>query len=217
MSGNRGRYLRSQKVIELNVPESGNRRALLEKGDVDINYNVSEKDISELKANNKFTVVSTPIENCLYAVDLNTQPELAGAANPFSDVKVRQAVAYAMPYDAIVKTALYGECVPMYGAESMEPSSIDWPQPYPYNTDPAKAKALMAESAYPDGFETTLAFDLGTQEWAEPMCVLIQEALAPMGIAITLEKVPSANFRGVLVEKKQTHDCQRLWWLAQLS
>ena len=192
-----------QRIIELNVPEAGNRRALLEKGDVDINYNVSEKDISELKATEQFTVVSTPIENCLYAIDLNTQPELAGAPNPFSDVKVRQAVAYAMPYDAIVETALYGECVPMYGAESMTAKTIDWPQPYPYSTDPAKAKSLMAESGYPNGFDTTLAFDLGTKEWAEPMCVLVQEALAPIGINVTLEKVPSANFRGVLVEKNQ--------------
>ncbi|MEM8505171.1 MAG: ABC transporter substrate-binding protein [Cyanobacteria bacterium P01_D01_bin.1] len=192
-----------QKIIELNVPEAGNRRALLEKGDVDINYNVSEKDISELKATDNFTVVSTPIENCLYAVDLNTQPELAGAPNPFSDVKVRQAVAYAMPYDAIVQTALYGECVPMYGADSKTASKIDWPQPYPYNTDPTRAKELIAESGYPDGFETTLAFDLGTKEWAEPMCVLIKEALAPIGINVTLEKVPSANFRSVLVEKNQ--------------
>lgn len=192
-----------QKIIELNVPEAGNRRALLEKGDIDINYNVSEKDISELKDTGNFTVVSTPIENCLYAIDLNTQSELAGAPNPFSDLKVRQAVAYAIPYDAIVETALYGECVPMYGAQSKTASTIDWPQPYPYNTDPDRAKALMAESGYPDGFDTTLAFDLGTKEWAEPMCVLVQEALAPIGINVTLEKVPSANFRGVLVDKNQ--------------
>lgn len=192
-----------ERIIELNVPEAGNRRALLERGDIDMLYNVSEKDISELKATNEFTVVSTPIENCLYAVDLNTQAELSGEANPFSDVKVRQAVAYAMPYDAIVETALYGECVPMYGADSMEPSNIDWPQPFPYSTDIEQAQALMAESGYPDGFETTLAFDLGTESWAEPMSVLIQEALAPIGINVTLEKVPSANFRGVLVEKSR--------------
>ena len=192
-----------ERVIELNVPEAGNRRALLERGDIDMLYNVSEKDISELKAKNEFTVVSTPIENCLYAVDLNTQTELSGEANPFSDVKVRQAVAYAMPYDAIVETALYEECVPMYGADSMEPSTIDWPQPFPYSTDIEKAQSLMAESGYPDGFDTTLAFDLGTKEWAEPMSVLIQEALASIGINVTLEKVPSANFRGVLVEKSR--------------
>ena len=192
-----------EKIISLNVPEAGNRRALLEKGDVDINYNVSEKDIGELKATDKYTVVSTPIENCLYAIDLNSQSKLAGAANPFSDTKVRQAVAYAIPYDDIVKTALYGECVPMYGAASADPKTTDWPQPYPYNTDLEKAKSLMAKSSFPDGFDTTLAFDLGTQEWAEPMCTLVQESLANIGINITLEKVPSANFRGVLVEKSR--------------
>ncbi|MEM7795817.1 MAG: ABC transporter substrate-binding protein [Cyanobacteria bacterium P01_C01_bin.118] len=190
-----------EKIIWLNVPEAGNRRALLEKGDVDINYVVSEKDISELKATGKYTVVSTPIENCLYTIDLNSQPELGGAPNPFSDVKVRQAVAYAMPYDAIVDTALYGECVKMYGGDSFDPKSIDWPQPYPYSTDMAKAKELMAESGYPDGFDTTLAFNLGTQEWAEPLSVLVKESLAEIGINVTLEKVPGSNFRAVLVEK----------------
>ena len=192
-----------ERVIWLNVPEAGNRRALLEKGDVDVNYEVSEKDISELKADDTYTIVSTPIENCLYTIDLNSQSELGGEPNPFSDVKVRQAVAYAMPYDAIVETALYGECVPMYGGKDLEPTTIDWPQPYPYNTDMDKARALMAESSYPDGFETTLAFNLGTQEWAEPMCVLVQESLAAIGINITLEKVPGSNFRAVLVEKSR--------------
>lgn len=192
-----------EKIIWLNVPEAGNRRALLEKGDIDINYDVSEKDISELKADDSYTIVSTPIENCLYTVDLNSQPDLAGAANPFSDVKVRQAVAYAMPYDDIVETAFHGECIKMYGAKSADPTTMDWPQPYPYSTDLEKAKALMAESAYPNGFNTTLAFDLGTQEWGEPMCVLVQESLAKIGINITLDKVPSSNFRAVLVEKSR--------------
>ncbi len=191
------------KIIELNVPEAGNRRALLEKGDVDVNFDMSEKDVSELRTTGDYTIVSTPIENCLYTIDLNSQPELEGAPNPFSDVKVRQAVAYAMPYDDIVNTALYGECVPMYGADSAEPKTIDWPQPYPYSTDLEQAKALMAESGYPEGFETTLAFNLGTQEWAEPLSVLVQESLAQIGIDVTLEKVPGSNFRAVLVEKNR--------------
>ncbi len=193
----------AQKIIELNVPEAGNRRALLERGDIDINFNVTEKDVKELKEAGNYTVVTTPIENCLYTIDLHAQPELGGEPNPFADTKVRQAIAYAMPYDAIVETAMYGECVPMYGAESKEPSSIDWPQPYPYSTDLDQAKALMAESEYPDGFDTTLAFNLGAKEWAEPFAVLTQEALAKIGINVTLEKVPGSNFRAVLVEKSR--------------
>lgn len=192
-----------QRVIELNVPESGNRRALLERGDVDINFDVAERDVSQFQEAGKYTVVSTPIENCLYTIDLNTQPELGGKPNPMSDVKVRQAISFATPYEAIVASALYGQCVPMFGAASTAPSDITWPQPFPYSTDLEKAKALMAESGYPDGFETTLAFDLGTQEWAEPMCVLIQESLAQIGIQVSLEKVPSSNFRAVMVEKSR--------------
>ncbi|MGP1373862.1 MAG: ABC transporter substrate-binding protein [Almyronema sp.] len=192
-----------QTVIVLNVPESGNRRALLEKGDIDVNYDLSEKDQKELAAMDKFSMVSTPIENCLYSIDMHSNPELQGAANPFADVKVRQAVAYATPYEAIMETALYGQAVPLYGTGKFEPDSVAWPQPTPYQTDLAMAKKLMAESSYPDGFETTLAFDMGTKEWAEPTVVLLQEALAELGITVNIEKVPSANFRSVLVEKSR--------------
>lgn len=192
-----------KEVIVLNVPEAGNRRALLEKGDIDINFDLSEKDQKELAAIGDFTVVSTPIENCLYSVDMHTNPQLDGAENPFADIKVRQAVSYAIPYEAIMETALYGQAVPMYGGKSAKPDSISWPQPSPYITDMEKAKALMAESGYPNGFETTLAFDMGTKEWSEPTVVLIQESLAELGITVNIEKVPNANFRSVLVEKSR--------------
>ena len=192
-----------EQVILLNVPEAGTRRALLERGDVDINFNLAEKDAQELKDDGRYTVISTPVENAMHTVDLNSTPELNGQPNPFADTKVRQAVAYAIPYEAIMSAALYNQGVPMFGGPSFEPSTIDWPQPFPYTTDMAKAKELLAESSYPDGFETTLAFNLGTQEWAEPMVVLIQESLAELGIQVTLEKVPGANFRAVLVEKNR--------------
>lgn len=192
-----------QEVIVLNVPEAGNRRALLEKGDIDVNYDLTEKDQKEIAAMGEFTMASTPIENCLYSIDMHSNAQLKGAENPFADVKVRQAVAYAMPYDAIMQTALYGQAVPMYGEGTFDPNSTTWPQPTPYKTDMEQAKKLMAESAYPDGFETSLAFDLGNQEWAEPMVVLIQESLAELGIKVGIEKVPNANFRSVLVEKSR--------------
>ncbi|NEQ31583.1 MAG: ABC transporter substrate-binding protein [Leptolyngbya sp. SIO4C5] len=192
-----------QEIIWLNVPEAGNRRALLEKGDVDINFNLSEKDQKELAEMGDFSLISTPVENCLYSIDMHANPQLKGADNPFADTKVRQAVAYATPYDAIMETALYGQAVPMYGAGEFDPDSVEWPQPTPYKTDLERAKKLMAESGYPEGFETTIAFDMGNKEWAEPTVVLIQEALAEIGIQANIEKVPGANFRSVLVEKSR--------------
>ncbi len=192
-----------EEVLLLNVPEAGNRRALLERGDVDMNFTLTEKDAKELGEIGEYTVTSTPIENCLFCIDLHAQPELNGEPNPFADVRVRQAVAYAIPYDAILETALFGVGIPMYETGSFEVSDPTWPQPHPYSLDLEKARALMAESDYPDGFETSLAFNLGNKEWSEPMVVLIQESLAQIGIQVTIEKVPASNFRAVLVEKSR--------------
>ncbi|WP_008316870.1 ABC transporter substrate-binding protein [Leptolyngbya sp. PCC 6406] len=192
-----------QEVILLNVPEAGNRRALLERGDIDINFDLSERDMQELGAMDRFQVVSNPIENCTYSLDMHANPELDGAVNPLGDAKVRQAIAYAVPYDAIMETAFYSQAIPLFGADSVEPKTADWPQPHPYTQDLDKARELLAEAGYPDGFETSIAFDLGNEAWAEPMVVLIQESLAEIGVQVTVEKVPSANFRSVLVEKSR--------------
>jgi peptide/nickel transport system substrate-binding protein len=192
-----------ETVTILNVQESGNRRALLERGDIDVNFTLSEKDEKELGESGQFRLVSTPIENCLYSMDIHSNPTLKGVENPLGNIKVRQAIAYALPYEAILATAFYGKAIPLSNGKSSTPESIDWPQLFPYTTDLEAAKKLLSESPYPNGFTTTIAFNMGTKEWAEPTVVLIQEALAKIGIVAEIEKVPDANFRSVLVEKSR--------------
>jgi len=68
-------------------------------------------------------------------------------------------------------------------------------------TDLAKAKQLLVEAGLPDGFETTLSFDLGYAVTQEPLCVLVQESLAQIGIKVTLNKVPGANWRAEFSKK----------------
>jgi peptide/nickel transport system substrate-binding protein len=77
----------------------------------------------------------------------------------------------------------------------------EWPQPSPYVTDLAKAKQLLAEAGYPDGFETTLSFDLGAAVVNEPLCVLVQENLAAIGIKARIDKIAGANWRGTFSKK----------------
>ena len=77
-----------------------------------------------------------------------------------------------------------------------------WPQPTKYFTDIDKAKALLAEAGYPNGFETTLSFDLGFAGINEPLCVLVQESLAQIGIKTTINKIPGANWRTELNKKE---------------
>jgi peptide/nickel transport system substrate-binding protein len=91
----------------------------------------------------------------------------------------------------------------MYGGPSFTPETIDWPQPFPYATDLDRAKELLAEAGYGDGFEVPFYIDLSQVDWMEPAALLIQENLAAVGIRAPLEKIPGANWRTAsLVEKR---------------
>jgi peptide/nickel transport system substrate-binding protein len=74
-----------------------------------------------------------------------------------------------------------------------------WPQPFPYKTNLEKAKELVAAAG--GGFSTTLQFDAGNATVAEPMSVLIKEALGAIGINVEISKVPGANFRTEIAKK----------------
>jgi peptide/nickel transport system substrate-binding protein len=184
-----------KRVIWRMVPQAGNRRALLERGDADLSYELPNQDFAEMKKAGKLSIVSLPISNGIQYLGMNV------AHPPFNNPKVRQAVAYAVPYQKIVDAVMFGLANPMFGAAADKATEVKWPQPTKYNTDIAKAKALMAEAGMPDGFETTLSFDLGFAGVNEPMCILIQESLAQIGIKTTINKIPGANWRTELNKK----------------
>ena len=186
-----------KRVIVREVPSAATRRALTERGDADLYMNVPAKDSKEFKDGGKLSVSGAPIDNCLHVLALNLKHK------PFDNLNVRQAVAYALPYKDIVSAAAYGRGVPMYGGKAKSPADITWPQPFPYDTDLDKAKALLVEAGFKDGFATTLSFNLGLADWQEPTALLIQESLAKIGIKAKLDKIPGANWRtAALVEKR---------------
>ncbi|SMF55569.1 peptide/nickel transport system substrate-binding protein [Tistlia consotensis] len=184
-----------KRVIIREVPNPSNRRALLERGDVQVSFGMPDKDAQELARSGKVQVSSTPIENCINCVGLNYKFE------PFRDSNVRKAVACAIPYQAIFETAAYGQGTPMWGGKP-EIDSIAWPRPFPYDTDLDKAKEHMAKSGFASGFEVPFSISLGI-DWMEPTALLIQESLAKIGIKTTIDKIPGANWRTAsLVEKR---------------
>jgi peptide/nickel transport system substrate-binding protein len=186
-----------RRVIIREVPSQSTRRALIERGDIQLSFQIPNKDAQELATNNKVKVVGSPIDNCLYVACMNYN------FDPFKDANVRKAVAFAIPYKQIFDQAAFGRGVPMWGAKSAKATTTVWPQAFPYDTDLNQAKALLAKSKFPNGFEVPLSFDLGEADWGEPTALLIQESLGKIGIKVTLDKVPGANWRTLaLVEKK---------------
>ena len=181
-----------RRVIARDIPSPSTRRALIERGDVDMSYGLPPKDFKDLAEAGKIRVSGVPIPNAIWYVAMNAQ------AGPFNDKRVRQAVAYALPYEKIMQAALFGRGVPMWGADAA-PSGQKWPQPYPYATDMDRARKLLAEAG--GGFTTSLLFDAGSGTIAEPMSVLVKESLGAIGINVEIQKIPGANFRGELLKK----------------
>jgi|TARA_Y100000815_G_scaffold272036_1_gene299968 peptide/nickel transport system substrate-binding protein len=183
-----------KRVILREVPSPATRRALIERGDVQLSFDIPNKDAAELA--DKVTVYSTPIENCMHVVGLNTTFE------PFQDPDVRKAIAYAIPYEDIFQTAAYGRGAPLWGG-STEIDDIAWPRKSPYYTDMDMARSHLEKSAFAKGFDVPFSISLSLADWMEPTALLIQESLAGLGITSEIEKIPGANWRtAALVEKR---------------
>lgn len=185
-----------RRVIYQVVPEAANRRALIEKGDADVCLDLPPKDARDLARAGKLKMQSLPVVNGFEYV------AFTNSLKPFDNVKVRQAMAYALPYKKLLEVALFGRGKPLSGGPKAKPTDIEWPAPFPYDTDVAKAKALLAEAGYANGFEVPFAHDIGQAAIGEPIAVLVQEALAPLGVKVKIEKMPSGPM-GSALEKHQ--------------
>jgi len=184
-----------ERVIYRIIPSASTRRALLERGDVDLSFDVPPRDAAELLDHENLVVTGVPIENFMWFMDMNV------TIPPFDDVNVRRAISRALPYEDIYQAATYGRAARLFGGASTEPSTIDWPQPYPFSQDLEEARAILAQSSQPNGFDVTLYINLGLASWSEPMALLVQEGLGEIGINVTIEKIPGANWRAQMVQK----------------
>ncbi|GGC53594.1 ABC transporter substrate-binding protein [Chelatococcus reniformis] len=177
------------------VPIASSRRAAAQRGEADIVRGLAGRDIESLLAGGKTRVLGIPNPNGITFIAMNTQ--LA----PFDNVKVRQAMAYATPYQQMFESVLYKRGRALFGG-SASTDSTAWPTPLPYVTDLAKAKALLAEAGLGDGFETTFSIDAGDAALSEPMGILMQEALGKVGVKASINKVPAGQMGTLQAEKK---------------
>lgn len=197
-----------KKVAYREIASAGTRRALLEKGDVDVSVGLPPKDYAELAEAGKVQVIGTLMQNEMFHVDLNT------TMKPFSDKKVRQAVAYALPYEAIMAQALYHRAEPMWGADPAAPYPPKWPVASPYKTDLDKAAALLKEAGYEGGFKTDLYIDMSQTTIQEPMALLIQEQLKKIGITVEIHKIPGSDWFAKMGAKDMPMDINYFYgWL----
>lgn len=168
------------------VQEASDRQLLLQKGDVDIALDLEDKNISKVSEMEGVSVLQVASNKHLFFC-------LNNNVAPFDDVRVRQAIAYAIPYDSLVNDVMYGNAAV---TTSMLPDNVNGhisDDKTHYTTDLEKAKDLLAEAGYPDGFSCTMTLGNGFTDWEES-AVTIQAALKQIGIDMEINEIDRSAF-----------------------
>jgi peptide/nickel transport system substrate-binding protein len=176
---------RIRRVIVRHVPESGAERLLLEKGDVDMARVLNPSDLEALAEGADSRVITSP-RGQFYYLTLNAADPIL--ANP----KVRLAFRYLVDYQALQKTVMRFE-----GTARNSPVPIDFfgalsrEDGQPYKLDLAKAKQLLAEAGYPDGF--TKEFAIGNTFPYTDLAQHIQANAEKIGIKLNINQMAYAQ------------------------
>jgi peptide/nickel transport system substrate-binding protein len=174
---------RVKRVVLRAIPSAANRMALLQRGDLDMARRLTARQLSSLRKEGKLKVFNN-LDGNQYVWML-----LRCDVAPFSDRRVRQAIALAIPYRDIIERVFFGDARLM---KSMVPPS--YPEAteefWKYDTSLDKARALV-DGAGAQGTELRLMYSLGEPEM-ESTAVLIQANLGKIGLKVTLDKVTPA-------------------------
>jgi peptide/nickel transport system substrate-binding protein len=186
-----------RRIIAQTVPEAATRANLVERGDADLSIDLLASDVPALQQRGRVKVFATPIANGFTHIAFNTRMA------PFDTLKVRQAIAAAMPYEDMFQASIFGRGARLFGGDWTEvPPDAAFPRPMPQRTDPARAKQLLTEAGFPNGFSTSFSFSAGLAAANEPVAALVKEALGKIGIQVEIQKLPDAQFNTFQAEKR---------------
>ncbi len=167
------------------IPETETAMLELETGGVDIVYDIGAPNI-ERTTNNPDLKIARDLGFSVTYIGMNTNKK------PFDDVRVRQALNYALDMETIVESVFHGAGSKSNGPISpMVAAYDDTLTGYEYN--PEKAVQLLTEAGYADGFETTLWVNDGNQDRAN-IAVWVQSQLAEVGVTVSIEYVEWSRY-----------------------
>jgi len=172
------------------IPEDATRILKLKSGELDGAEFIPYARVDELKGDDSLNMVLFPSTRVEY-VTLNVRPQLAGADNPLSNEKVRQAMNYAVDKDAIIQVVTHGVGSPMTSyMSSATPLHVGDAPLYPVDVE--KAKALMKEAGFENGFSTSLLVLAGNQDEVG-IATALQQMWGAIGIKLELQQVDNAT------------------------
>ncbi|KUK58279.1 MAG: ABC transporter, periplasmic substrate-binding protein, peptide/opine/nickel uptake family [Synergistales bacterium 53_16] len=173
-----------KQIYIKDVPEATTQFLLVQKGDVDVAWRVTTEQAAQLRNSPQKGVklVTVPSQSNEY-VAMNAQ------WGPFKDERVVKAVKYAIDYDAIIDSVLKGFAV--LNQNFIPIGYYGYIEMNPYKKDVEKARQLLKEAGYPEGFEVELLTNPTQIRMDE--AVLIQSNLAEVGIKAKVTTMPASE------------------------
>jgi len=186
------------EVVFTPINNDATRFSALMSGEIDFVLDPPVQNLEALKRNPKVKVLEGAENRTLYlSMDQNRDELLYSnvkGKNPFKDVRVRQAVYHAIDAEAIKTRVMRGQSVPTGSMWTEFVNGYSSANEKRLPVDREKAKKLLADAGYPNGFEVT--FDCPNNRYIndEQICVAIAGMLAQVGIKANVAAQPFANF-----------------------
>jgi peptide/nickel transport system substrate-binding protein len=171
-----------KKIIVKSIQEPLEQTVMLQNGDIDIAWNLQPDQAKILKGNPAIQISESLTLRITYA-SMNLDYA------PFRKLEVRDAIRYAIDYDGIIEYILQGAAVKI---QTVIPKGLLGYNPsMPYSRDLKKAKQLLVEAGYPEGFEVELAC-LNYSPWID-VALKIKSDLAEIGIDVKISPMTASK------------------------
>ena len=177
------------------ITEEATRFAALAGKQVDIVNGVPVTLYDKIKTMPHVEIISQAARRAIY-MDIGNQP-----GTPYADIRVRKALAYAINEEEIIEKIMRGQATLAH--QIVDPPTIGYDsaiERVPY--DPARAKKLLAEAGYPDGFDIAVVGPSDRYINDEKICEAVAKYLAKVGLNVTLDVKPKSIFFDELADKK---------------
>ncbi len=170
-----------EEVIIRIVPDAKTEELMVLNGEADIARSVPPEDVPSLMKNPKVKVYEFRSFEIMYLM-LNTKKP------PLNNPLVRKAIAYAIPYDKLVKEAAMGLAERSWAY--VPPGMIGYAKVFTYEYNLTKAKELLAKAGYPHGgFKLLLTYTAG-DPYERRAAEIIRDSLAKLGIKVEIRALP---------------------------
>ncbi len=169
------------------VTESSTRLAAITTGKVDIMQDIPVELFDTAVTNPNLEIITRPARRAIY-LGLRNEPTF-----PASDIRVRRAIYMAINEDEIIEKIMFGHAFP--ASQIPDPPTVGYdPTIKRLSFDPERAKILLAEAGFPDGFKMKLTGPNDRYVRDAQICEAVAKQLAKVGIEVELDTKPKAIF-----------------------